>query len=81
MKFAVSVSPGASILLNHSRRAALARRAARKVLRMGPVLATVIFHGPYDLRVIVSWRRSAIRITTAHETATKNTIRLLRKSA
>jgi hypothetical protein len=81
MKFTVSVSPGAASFLNHSRRASLARRAARKVLRMGPVSAIVIFHGPFDLRVIVNWQRQAVRITTAHENASRNTIRLLRKSA
>jgi hypothetical protein len=81
MKFTVSVSPSATFLLSHSGRTALARRAARKVLRMGMSSAIVIFRGPNNLRVIVNCQRAAIRITTAQETASKNTLRLLRKSA
>ena len=81
MKFIVSISPEASSLLIPHLRWKLARRAARKVQRMGSSSAMVVFPGPNDLRVIVDCLRSTIRITTAREAIGRKNLTLLRKSA
>lgn len=81
MKFTVNISPVACDLLVPALRWRLARRAARKVMRMGSSSALVIFHGPEDLRVIVNCPQTAIQITTGAEAKRQSTLRLLRKSA
>ena len=81
MKFTVSITPGASSLLVPHLRRRLARRAGRKVLRMWPSSAIVVFPGPDELKVIVDCLRGTIRITTTEEAINKNTLRLVRKSA
>lgn len=68
MRFQVSVSQGVLSTLPRALQQKLARRAARKVLRMGQTTATVIFRGPDDLQVIVNCVQATIIIAKAHET-------------
>lgn len=81
MRFQVSVSPAASSTLPRLLQHKLARRAARKVLRMGRTSATIIFPGPQDLRVIVNCLQETIIIAKAHETLRGMTSRDFRRSA
>ena len=81
MRFQVSVSSGVLSTLPRQHQRKLARRAARKVLRMGRTSATVIFSGPQDLRVIVNCHQAMIVIAKAHETLRGTMIREFRKSA
>lgn len=68
MRFQVSVSSSVLSTLPRLLQQKLARRAARKVLRMGRSTATVIFRGPNDLQVIVNCVQATIIIAKAHET-------------
>lgn len=68
MRFQVSVSQGVLSRLPRVFQQKLARRAARKVLRMGRTSATVIFRGPNDLQVIVNCAQATILIAKAQET-------------
>ena len=81
MRFQVSVSSEALSTLPRLLQQKLARRAARKVLRMGSTSATVIFPGPQDLRVIVNCLQGTIVIATAHEMLRGSLISGYRKSA
>ncbi len=81
MRFQVSVSSGVLFTLPRLHQQKLARRAARKVLRMGRTSATVIFTGPQDLRVIVNCVQGTIIIAMAHETLRGSLIKEYRKSA
>ncbi|MFT3882922.1 MAG: hypothetical protein QM703_25110 [Gemmatales bacterium] len=68
MRFQVSVSQGVLSTLPRMLQQKLARRAARKVLRMGQTTATVIFRGPDDLQVIVNCVQATILIAKTQET-------------
>lgn len=81
MRFKVTVFPEASFTLPEFYQQKLARRAARKVLRMGSTTATVIFPGPRDLRVIVNCQKATIVIATVHESTRRPGVKDLRKSA
>lgn len=81
MRFQVSVSSGVLSTLPRVLQLKLARRAARKVLRMGRTSATVIFRGPEDLQVIVNCLQATIIIARAHETLRRSLISDYRKSA
>jgi len=81
MKFSVSVLPDAADLLPRVLQLKLARRAARKVLRMGNTSATIIFPGPDDLRVVVNCLKGTIFITRTPEALRSAPSRTLRKSA
>lgn len=81
MKFTVSISNEASFLLSPTFQQKLARRAARKALRMGKTSAIVIFSGPNNLRVVVNCQTATIIVSLAHERVLGPTIRLMRRSA
>lgn len=68
MRFQVSVSHSVMSTLPRLLQHKLARRAARKVLRMGQTSATVIFRGPDDMQVIVNCVQGTILLAKAQET-------------
>jgi len=81
MKFQVTVLPEASFALSRMHQVKLARRAARKALRMGSTAAIVIFPGPHGLRVTVNCQEATIVITRANENMRGVTKRNYRRSA
>jgi len=81
MRFQVSVSKGVLSTLPRMLQQKLARRAARKVLRMGQTSATVIFRGPDDLQVIVNCVQATILIAKAYETLRGSLLRDQRQAA
>lgn len=81
MRFKVSISKGVLTTLPRMLQQKLARRAARKVLRMGQTSATVIFRGPDDLQVIVNCVQATILIAKAHETLRGSLLRDQRQAA
>lgn len=80
MNFKVFVTGNACELLPLPLQQKLARRAARKVLRMGRTSAIVIFPGPNNLRVTVNCMQSTIVIDLAKKQAIQP-VNLIRKSA
>lgn len=81
MNFKVTVSPDAANNLPVFLQQKLARRAARKVQRMGRTSAIVIFSGPNNLRVVVNCKTATIVIYVSSETAHGAIFRLMRKAA
>lgn len=81
MKFSLNVLPEAAELLPRVLQLKLARRAARKVQRMGSTSATIIFPGPDDLRVVVNCLKGTIFITRTPEALRTSPSRTLKKSA
>ena len=81
MKYKVTVSPDAAMNLPVFLQQKLARRAARKVMRMGSTSAIVIFSGPHNLRVVVNCKTATIVIYVSSENAHGSIFRLMRKAA
>jgi hypothetical protein len=81
MRFSVSILPEAAQLLPRVLQFKLARRAARKVLRMGNTSATIIFPGPDDLRVVVNCLKRTIVITRTPEALRSSPSKSYRRSA
>lgn len=77
MRFQVTVFSDALYTLSRMHQVKLARRAARKAMRMGSSSAIVIFPGPRGLRVTVNCLKGTIVITKVPETAGQK----LRRSA
>ncbi|HMO35962.1 MAG TPA: hypothetical protein PKA06_07965 [Gemmatales bacterium] len=67
MRFQVTIYPDAAYILSKKLQFKLARRAARKVMRMGDTSATVIFPGPKGLHVTVDCRQASIVIAQKDE--------------
>jgi hypothetical protein len=81
MRFQVSVSQAVLSALPRVLQQKLARRAARKVLRMGRTSATVIFRGPDDLQVIVNCVQATIILAKVQETLRGSLLRDYRTAA
>lgn len=81
MRFTVTVLNDALYKLPRRHQVKLARRAARKALRMGSTSATVHFPGPQGLQVVVNCQQATIVISQAHESTRSVMTRNYRKSA
>jgi len=69
------------MLLSPALQQKLARRAARKVLRMGNTCGIVLFTGPDNLRVVVNGLNATIVVYLSSETTHGSIFRLIRKAA
>lgn len=77
----MTVLSDALYMLPRKHQVKLARRAARKAMRMGSTSATVHFPGPYGLKVVVNCHKATIVISKAEESVRSFMTRNYRRSA